>query len=145
MKHYIGEMYVNRAYSYFQLFTKFGDLPIVTTALPDIQDELVEASKRQPRHKVARFIIEDLKKAEDMLLNNPPGGKNRISKNVAYLLHARVALYEATWENIIVVQLLSREEADGRVKMRKVMILMRKSIISLMKRLLLRSLLQTKW
>ena len=28
-----------------------------------------------------------------MLLNNPPGGKNRISKNVAYLLHARVALY----------------------------------------------------
>ena len=33
-----------------------------------------------------------------MLLNNPPGGKNRISKNVAYLLHARVALYEATWE-----------------------------------------------
>lgn len=35
VKHYIGEMYVNRAYSYFQLFTKFGDLPIVTTALPD--------------------------------------------------------------------------------------------------------------
>lgn len=98
VKHYIGEMYVNRAYSYFQLFTKFGDLPIVTTARPDIQGELVEASKRQPRHKVARFIIEDLKKAEDMLLNNPPGGKNRISKNVAYLLHARVALYEATWE-----------------------------------------------
>lgn len=65
VKHYIGEMYVNRAYSYFQLFTKFGDLPIVTTALPDIQGELVEASKRQPRHKVARFIIEDLKKAED--------------------------------------------------------------------------------
>lgn len=62
VKHYIGEMYVNRAYSYFQLFTKFGDLPIVTTALPDIQDELVEASKRQPRHKVARFIIEDLKR-----------------------------------------------------------------------------------
>lgn len=74
-----------------------------------------------------------------MLLNNPPGGKNRISKNVAYLLHARVALYEATWENIIVVQLLYREEADGRVKMRKVMMLMWKLIISLMKRLLLRS------
>ena len=60
----------------------------------------MEASKRQPRHKVARFIIEDLKKAEDMLLNNPPGGKNRISKNVAYLLHARVALYEVLGKNI---------------------------------------------
>lgn len=98
VKHYIGEMYVNRAYNYYLLFTKFGDLPIVTTALPDISEELVEASKRQPRNKVARFIIEDLKKAEELLLNNAPGGKNRISKNVAYLLHARVALYEATWE-----------------------------------------------
>lgn len=98
VKHYIGEMYMNRAYSYFQLFTRFGDLPIVTTPLHDIKEELIEASKRQPRHKVARFIIDDLKKAEELLLDNPPGGKNRISKNVAYLLHARVALYEATWE-----------------------------------------------
>lgn len=99
VKHYIGEMYVNRAYEYFDMLQKFGDLPIITTALPDITEELMEASKRQPRHKVARFIIDDLKKAEEMLLETPPsGGKNRISKNVAYLLHARVALYEATWE-----------------------------------------------
>ena len=77
-----------------------------------------------------------------MLLNNPPGGKNRISKNVAYLLHARVALYEVLGKNIIVVQLLYREEADGRVKMRKVMMLMWKFNYFLMKRLLLRSLLQ---
>ena len=98
VKHYIGEMYVNRAYKYFDLLQKFGDLPIITTALPDVTEELIEASKRQPRHKVARFIIDDLKKAEEMLLDNAPGGKNRISKNVAYLLHARVALYEATWE-----------------------------------------------
>lgn len=98
VKHYIGEMYVNRAYKYFDLLQKFGDLPIITTALPDVTEDLMEASKRQPRHKVARFIIDDLKKAEEMLLDNAPSGKNRISKNVAYLLHARVALYEATWE-----------------------------------------------
>ena len=98
VRHYIGEMYVNRAYIYYQMLVKYGDLPIVTTALPDIEDELMKASERQPRNKVARFIIEDLKKAEDLLLNTAPGGKNRISKNVAYLLHARVALLEATWE-----------------------------------------------
>lgn len=98
VKHYIGEMYVNRAYAYLTMLIKFGDLPIITTALPDIEEVLMEAVKRQPRHKVARFIIEDLKKAESMLLDNPPGGKNRISRNVAYLLHARVALFEATWE-----------------------------------------------
>lgn len=98
IKHYIGEMYVNRAYAYFQKMKKYGDLPIVTTALPDIEEVLMKAAERQPRHKVARFILEDLKKAEELLLNVAPGGKNRISKNVAYLLHARVALYEATWE-----------------------------------------------
>lgn len=98
IKHYIGEMYVNRAYCYFSLFTKYGDLPIVTTALSDEKEALMAASVRQPRNKVARFIIEDLKKAEALLLNEPSGKKNRITKNVAYLLHARVALYEATWE-----------------------------------------------
>lgn len=98
IKHYIGEMYVIRAYNYMSLLETFGDLPIVTTVLPDNQEALNEASVRQPRNKVARFIIEDLKKAEDLLLDNPPGGKNRVSKNVAYLLHARVALYEGSWE-----------------------------------------------
>ena len=37
IKHYIGEMYVIRAYNYYQLLVSLGDLPIVTTALPDIK------------------------------------------------------------------------------------------------------------
>ena len=59
---------------------------------------MVESSKRQPRNKVARFILDDLQKATELLLDKSPGGKNRISKNVAHLLRARVALFEATWE-----------------------------------------------
>ncbi len=99
VKHYIGEMYVIRAYTYYRMLLRFGDLPIVEAALPDIPEELVKASERQPRNKVARFIIEDLKKAEGLLKETAPDGKkNRINKNVAYLLHARVALFEATWE-----------------------------------------------
>ena len=98
IKHYIGEMYVIRAYNYYKLLAALGDLPIVTTALPDVEETLVEASKRQPRNKVARFILDDLQKATELLLDKAPGGKNRISKNVAYLLRARVALFEGTWE-----------------------------------------------
>ena len=66
-------------------------------------------------HKVARFIIEDLKKAEDMLLNNPPGGKNRISKNVAYLLHARVCLLytSGSWKNNFIVAVYQTEPSNG--------------------------------
>ena len=96
--HYIGEAYVIRAMVYFGFLQNIGDCPIVTTALNDIQEELTAASERQPRHKVARFIIEDLNKAISLLSESGPGGKNRVTKDVAYLLKSRVALYEATWE-----------------------------------------------
>ena len=98
VEHYIGEAYVIRAMVYFGFLQSIGDCPIVTTALTDIEEELIAASERQPRHKVARFIIDDLNKAINLLAENGPGGKNRITKDVAYLLKSRVALYEATWE-----------------------------------------------
>lgn len=98
VKHYIGEMYVIRAYNYYQMLVKFGDFPIVTEVLPDEEAVLIEASKRDPRNKVARFIMEDLDKATQLLMETPPHGKNRISRNVAHLLRARVALFEGTWE-----------------------------------------------
>lgn len=98
VKHYIGEMYVIRAYNYFEKLAAYGDFPIVTEVLPDEEAVLVEASKRSPRYKVARFILEDLDKAIELLMETPPNGKNRISKNVAHLLRARVALFEGTWE-----------------------------------------------
>lgn len=98
VKHYIGEVYFLRAWNYFNKLQSLGDFPIVKETLPDDESILVEASKREPRHKVARFILEDLDKALDMLSNSPIGGKNRITKNAAYLLKSRVGLYEASWE-----------------------------------------------
>lgn len=97
LNHYVGEIYFLRAKNYFDKLTTFGDFPIVTETLPDDMDVLVQASKRQPQHKVARFILEDLDKAIELLVNDPNGGKNRITKNAAYLLKSRVALYEASW------------------------------------------------
>jgi len=97
IRHYIGEMYVLRAYAYFQKLQDIGDCPIIETALPDVEETLMEASKRRPRHKVARFILSDLDKAITYLKDEAPGGKNRISKDVAYLLKSRVALFEGTW------------------------------------------------
>lgn len=95
--HYVGEGYFLRALEYFKKLRELGDFPIITTVLPDKKDELVEASKRMPRNEVARFIIQDLDKAAGLMLDNPPGGTNRITKDLAYLLKSRVALFEATW------------------------------------------------
>ncbi len=100
INHYVGEMYVLRAYAYYKKLVSFGDCPIVTEALPDVEETLIAASKREPRNKVARFILDDLSKAIELLrpIGSVPGGKNRISKEVAQLLRARVALFEGTWE-----------------------------------------------
>lgn len=99
IKHYIGEMYVLRAKAYFDKLQSIGDFPIITEALPDKEDVLLENSKRQPRNKVARFILEDLDRAIGLLLDVPPAGqRTRISKDVAILFRSRVALYEGTFE-----------------------------------------------
>lgn len=100
VKHYIGEGYFLRALDYFYRLVNLGDFPIVTETLPDDEELLIESSKRNPRNEVARFILSDLDKAIDLLLDSAPdgGAKNRITKNAALLLKARVALFEATWE-----------------------------------------------
>ncbi|MCY4780310.1 RagB/SusD family nutrient uptake outer membrane protein [Sphingobacterium sp. UT-1RO-CII-1] len=97
--HYIGEMYFLRAVEYFNKLQSLGDFPIVRTAMSDKDPQLlVETSKRAPRTEVARFILSDLDSAITLLKTvSPDGAKQRISKNVAYLLKSRVALYEGTW------------------------------------------------
>lgn len=96
IRHYIGEMYVLRAYEYFKRYQLFGDFPIITTPLPDQWLETTEASKRYPRNEVARFILSDLDKAADFL-GDVDMATTRINKNVALLLKSRVALFEGSW------------------------------------------------
>ncbi|MGN0047418.1 MAG: RagB/SusD family nutrient uptake outer membrane protein [Bacteroides sp.] len=99
IRHYIGEVYVLRAYEYFNKLAAFGDFPIVTDVLLDNETQLRDAGVRRPRNLVARFILDDLEQAAQWLLEVAPDGrKNRISRPVALLLRSRVALFEATWE-----------------------------------------------
>ena len=95
--HYIGEMYFFRAYEYFKRLKMFGDLPIVTSCLPDELNALTDASKRRPRNEVARFILDDCQRAYD-LMRNSKMATTRINANTAMLLKSRVALYEGTFE-----------------------------------------------
>ncbi|WP_455593266.1 RagB/SusD family nutrient uptake outer membrane protein [Bacteroides sp.] len=98
IRHYIGEVYLQRAWNYFSKLQKFGDFPIIRNTLLDEEAQLVEASKRKPQNEVAHFIINDLDSALLLLGDKAPsGGKNRITRNVALLIKSRVALYEASW------------------------------------------------
>lgn len=97
IKHYIGEVYFQRAWDYFSKLQTFGDFPIIKNTLPDESGALTKASVRMPRNEVARSIINDLDSALLLMSNTPPGGKNRITRNVALLVKSRVALFEASW------------------------------------------------
>ncbi len=98
INHYIGEMYFLRAYVYFSKLQVLGDFPILKRTYPDEQEVLTSISQRYPRNEVARFILSDLDSAILLMKNvSPDGGKNRLSKNCAYLFKSRVALYEGTW------------------------------------------------
>lgn len=97
INHYIGEAYFFRAWEHFRLLRYFGDVPILTEYLTDDTSQLTQASKRYPRNEVARFIIEDLDRAIE-LMSSSPLESGRLTKAAAYALKSRVALHEATWE-----------------------------------------------
>lgn len=96
IKHYIGEVYFLRACEYFKRYQLFGDFPIITEPLQDNMAMLREANKRMPRTEVARFILNDLDIAYE-LLSAKEMATTRINKDVALLLKSRVALFEGTW------------------------------------------------
>lgn len=96
--HYIGEMYFFRAMTYFNGMVQYGDLPIITEALPDDEAVLKEQSIRSPRNEVARFILSDLDKAIGYLKDKSAHKGQRINKQAALLFKSRVALFEGTFE-----------------------------------------------
>jgi hypothetical protein len=95
---YIGEGYFFRAYYYFELLMKYGDLPIFAEYFDNTDEEYIYAS-RDSRNEVVEFMIADLDTAIAKLQSFPDiSSTPRISKEVAQLFKARVALYEGTWE-----------------------------------------------
>lgn len=96
-KQALGEAYFFRAFAYWQYYSAVGDYPIIDGVLPDDKGVLLEASKRQPRHKVARYILDDLANAVKYLPAVSSKGKNGLNKDCANLFRSRVALFEGTW------------------------------------------------
>lgn len=96
-RHYLGEGYFFRAYEHYKLLTQYGDIPYLTSMLPDDAPSLSEADKRLPRNIVARKIIADLDTAAN-LLKETVSQDGRVLRATAYAMKSRVALFEATWE-----------------------------------------------
>ncbi len=98
-RHYLGEAYFFRAWFYFKLVKKYGDVPWYNKQLfPESEEELMKA--RDPRTLVVDSILANLDKAV-LYLNTralADGGNNRLNKEAALAFKTRVALYEGTWQ-----------------------------------------------
>lgn len=97
LNQYKGEAYFFRAYYYFDLLKNYGDLPIYEEYF-DNTNTAALFKARDPRNKVADFILADLDKAISLLKAKASLTTPRVNKEAAQLLKATVALYEGTWE-----------------------------------------------
>lgn len=90
----LGESYFMRAFLHFYLVNMYGDVPLITNT-----DYL--ANNVKPRESAAVVydtIVSDLKKAQELMSDDYPGGKRiRPNKAAAAGLLARVYLYNKQW------------------------------------------------
>lgn len=97
IKQWIGEARFFRAYAYFELVSKFGDVPLVLQPLDIDSEELYGG--RTAREEVVQQIYSDLDYAAEHLptfLQLGSADYGRVSKNAALAFKSRVALFEGT-------------------------------------------------
>ncbi len=97
---YVGEARFFRAWYYFEMFKRFGGVPLITkTMLVDDPDIFLP---RASREEVLKLIFDDLDYAIDVLRTadeiNAAKEYGRISKTAALAFKSRVALFEGTRE-----------------------------------------------
>lgn len=95
---YVAEARFFRAFYYFEMFKRFGGVPIITKTM-NVNDPDIFAA-RATREEVFNFIMEDLDFASNNLKTadqiNSAKEYGRISKSGALALKARIALFEGT-------------------------------------------------
>lgn len=90
---YTGIARLNRAYEYFDIVRKFGDVCLVTEVLDPDMPELY--GPRVDRDKVMDFVLEDLNYAvENISLQS---SKSAFSKDMANAMKSQICLYEAAY------------------------------------------------
>jgi hypothetical protein len=92
----IGEAYFLRAFCHWILTKNFGSIVVKTTPTNSIDAAFVG---RQPIDKVYEQILADCIKAEQLLPDYTASlVKGRVTKQAAFLLHAKAALYNEKWD-----------------------------------------------
>lgn len=98
---YQGEAKFFRAYFYWELFLRYGPIPIVEEVL-DPDGDLLSGYTTRPTLKeyVVDFVIDQLKQAEGLVMDyessHLSGNEGRINKDICCALLSRIYLYMAS-------------------------------------------------
>jgi hypothetical protein len=97
---YIAEAKVLRAWHYFELYSRFGDVPYYTHVITMGESATIS---RTPKSEVVTNILADL---DDVINNNylpasyPAEDKGRITRWAARAMKARILLFESRWPEL---------------------------------------------
>ena len=97
---YIAEAKVIRAYHYYELFTKFGDVPYTEDVISIAESQTIS---RTPRAEVVSNILSDLSEVIDgdyLPASYDGADKGRITKWTAMAVKAKIHLFESQWEEV---------------------------------------------
>lgn len=95
-ENYIGIARFFRAWWYFQMVEKFGDVPWYSTPL-DPSDSAELYKPRDPRKLVMDSVLADLDYACSHITTTSDDSRSRITKWIAYALKSRICLFEGTF------------------------------------------------
>lgn len=99
LNRYLAEAYFFRAYNYFTLVKKYGDVPLIFKTITSIDDPAMD-TPRTPREQVIQQCYQDLDFAAQWLPKMsalPASDWGRVTRSAALALEERIALYEGTY------------------------------------------------
>ncbi|HTF20659.1 MAG TPA: RagB/SusD family nutrient uptake outer membrane protein [Chryseolinea sp.] len=91
----MGEAKFIRAFCHFYLANTFGNIPLVTTTVYDVNSRV----SRSSTDEVYASVVADLKDSQQLLADVAIQSKSRVSKWASTALLARVYLYAQDWAN----------------------------------------------
>ncbi|KAA0991161.1 RagB/SusD family nutrient uptake outer membrane protein [Dyadobacter aurulentus] len=110
---YIAEAKFVRAYSHFRLVRAFGDVPLRMAVPKDATEYNIP---RTPKAEVYAAIEQDLAEAAAVLPQSYGAADlGRVTKGAALSLHAKVAMYQAKWQQVF--DLTSQVISSGQYKL----------------------------
>jgi hypothetical protein len=99
-RRYVAEAKVLRAWHYFELYSRFGDVPYYTHVITLNESATIG---RTPKAEVVEHLLADLTEVinnNDLPASYPAEEKGRITRWAAGALKARILLFEGRWEEL---------------------------------------------